>query len=131
MVDLEEYDDILSDHEAHVNTLHSLYDLYAIKQYELDHNYTNPVTDRLILQYETDLSVFEPRIDLTDLKPKKPFKNTFEGQKMKTRKKKKNIISRIIHNIRHDYESKKNWEMKMNTPVRFTIISSPDSSSEK
>jgi hypothetical protein len=47
---------------------------------------------------------------------------------MKVRKKKKNIIARIINNIRHDYESKKNWEMKMNTPIRFTIISSPDSS---
>ncbi len=70
MVNQEEYDDILSDHKAHINTLHSLYNLYAIKQYELDHNYIAPITDRFILQYETDLSVFEPRVDLKDLRPK-------------------------------------------------------------
>lgn len=41
------------------------------------------------------------------------------------KKKRQNIILRIIHNIKHDYESRKNWEMKMATPVKFTIIESP------
>lgn len=45
--------------------------------------------------------------------------------------KKRNIIAQIIYNLKHDYESKKNWEMKMNTPIKFTIVSDGHDTKQK
>ena len=44
---------------------------------------------------------------------------------MKINKKKRSPIMQLICNIKHNYESRKNWEMKMNVPIHFTITSEP------